>query len=311
MVPVLRAFIALQHLSHVGLLVQGGEPLDFITKIITDDRNVKLPAFGGGECMFFKKNPSTDANNIGVDVEGVGVDVVDIEKVGVDVVGVEKVGGNDVGVENDGVDVEKPDQVKELCLRKTRVYNRRPLTIFESLSGSQTGVGNEGLKAPEIIPNVKYINTLQNTDGSVKTKGIAQNDGTMKPSEAIPSTGATGLAGVAIGVETLPICGGMSIPSVPIDSHHPISRKYNRVLWFRDMVGEQYVPFFNLVKDRYPQTFENFKCKLFKLRYMMLDILGRTIKQLNERAILSFQINEIHELLCAIADFKLNGLQVE
>ncbi|KAA8544342.1 hypothetical protein F0562_022390 [Nyssa sinensis] len=81
--------------------------------------------------------------------------------------------------------------------------------------------------------------------GPVKTRGIAQNDGTMKPSEAIPSTSAAGLAGAAVGIETLLIRGGC------------------------------------------------------------------TIKQLDERVILSFQINEIHELLCAVADFKLNGLQVE
>ncbi|KAA8531861.1 hypothetical protein F0562_006422 [Nyssa sinensis] len=198
--------------------IQGGEPLDFIIEIVKDDRNVKQPVFGEGVGV-----------NV-VDIEKVGVDVVEVEKVRGDDVGVEMVGvdvkkdgGDDVGVKKVQVDVEKPDQVEELCLRKTRVYNRRPLTVFESMLGSEVRVGSEGLKAPEIIPNVKDINTLQNTDGSVKTRGIAQNDGTLKPSEAIPSTGAAGLAGAAVRIETLPSRGGMSILSVPIGSHRPIS----------------------------------------------------------------------------------------
>ncbi|KAA8517683.1 hypothetical protein F0562_015157 [Nyssa sinensis] len=137
MVPALRALTVLQHLLHVGLLVQGGEPLDSTTEIVKDDRNVKQSAFGdnekkteflsnslstgvgveGGkgdvlkpvqlcpaECVVLKTKPSIDAKNIRVDIEGVGIDVVAIEKVGVDV---EKVEGDDVGVEMVGVDVEK------------------------------------------------------------------------------------------------------------------------------------------------------------------------------------------------------------
>ncbi|KAA8517256.1 hypothetical protein F0562_017492 [Nyssa sinensis] len=330
---------------------QGGRPLGSTTEIIKEDWNGKQFSFGddekktellnnslstgvgveGGkvdvpkpvqlcldECVFLKKYHSIDANNIGIDIEGVGIDVVDIDKVGVDVkkvgdddvgvdvekiggddvgvekVGVEKVGGDDVGVEmvrvdfekvggdyvggekvgGDYVGGEKTDKVGDLFLR-SRVYNRRPLTVVEEI------------------------------------EGIVQNDGTMKPSEAILSTSATDLAGVAVARETLPSRGNISIPNVPTSSHRPISRRYNRVLWFRDMVGEKCVPFLNLVRDRYPQTFENFKCKLPELRSVMLDILGCTIKQLDERAIMSFQISEIHELLCAIVDFKLNGLQVE
>ncbi|KAA8514975.1 hypothetical protein F0562_018238 [Nyssa sinensis] len=238
---------------------------------------------------------------VGVDVEKFGCDDVGVEMVGVDfekargdyvggeTVGVdfEKVGGDYVGGETVGVDVKKPDKGGDLFLKRTRVYNRRSLTVAED------------------------INTLQNTFGSVKIGGIVQNDGTVKPLEAIPSTNATDLVGVAVARETLPSRGGISIPNVPTSSHRPISWRYNRVLWFGNMVGEKYVPFLNLVRDRYPQTFENFKCKLSELCSVMLDILGHTIKQLDKRAILSFQISEIHELLCAIADFKLNGLQVE
>ncbi|KAA8515296.1 hypothetical protein F0562_018474 [Nyssa sinensis] len=116
---------------------EGGEPLDSTTEIVKDDWNGKQSAFGddekktellkntlstgvgveGGkvdvpkpvqlcpdECMFLTKNLSIDANNTGIDIEGVGIDVVDIEKIRVDV---EKVGDDDVRVEMVGVDFKK------------------------------------------------------------------------------------------------------------------------------------------------------------------------------------------------------------
>ncbi|KAA8536871.1 hypothetical protein F0562_029349 [Nyssa sinensis] len=286
-----------------------------IEKVGGDDVGVDVEEVGSDNVGVEKVR----VEKIGGDNVGVEMDGVDFEKVGGKYVGGEKVGGEKVGVEfekvggecvgGDYVGGEKTDKVGDLFLR-TRVYNRRPLTVAEGMLGSQAGVGGEGLKASEFIPNVD-INVLQNTVESVEIGEIVQNDGTVKPLEAILSSSAADLARVAVTRETLPSCGDRSIPNVPTSSHRPISRRYNRVLWFGDMVGEKYVPFLNLVRDRYPQTFENFKCKLPELRYVMLDMLGRTIKQLDERAIVSFQISEMHELLCAIADFKLNGLQVE
>ncbi|KAA8536875.1 hypothetical protein F0562_029353 [Nyssa sinensis] len=293
-----------------------GGPVGSTTEIVKDDWSGKQSVFGDNEK---KTELLNNFLSTGVGVEGARVNVPkpvqlcphkfggdDVEEVGSDNVGVEKIGGDNVGVEMDGVDFEKVggeyvggekvggekvgvefekvggdyvggekiDKVGDLFLR-TRVYNRRPLTVAEEIGE------------------------------------IVQNDGTVKPLEAIPSSSAADLARVAVTRETLPSCGDRSIPNVPTSSHRPISRRYNRVLWFGDMVGEKYVPFLNLVRDRYPQSFENFKCKLPELRSVMLDILGHTIKQLDERAIVSFQISEMHELLCAIADFKLNGFQVE
>ncbi|KAA8541040.1 hypothetical protein F0562_025003 [Nyssa sinensis] len=297
-------------------------------KLSIDAKNIGVDIKGVGIDVVDIEKVGVDVEKVGGDdvgVEMVGVDIekvggddvgvemvgVDFEKVGGDYVGGETVGGDYVGGETVRVDVEKPNKVRNLFLSKTRVYSRRPLTVVEGMLSSQAGVGGEGLKASEIIPNVEDINTLQNTVRSTKIREIVQNDGTVKPSEAIPSTSAANLVGVTVTTETLPSRGGISIPNVPTNSHRPISWRYNRVLWFGDMVGEKYVPFLNLVRDRYPQTFENFKCKLSELRSVMLAILSRTIKQLDEQAIMSFQISEIHELLCAIADFKLNGLQVE
>ncbi|KAA8530810.1 hypothetical protein F0562_005566 [Nyssa sinensis] len=338
-----------------------GGPVDSTTEIVKDDCSGKQSAFGDNEkktellnnflstgvgvegakvnvpkpvqlcphkCVFLKEKLSIDANNTGIDIEGVGIDVVDIEKVGIDVkkvggddvgvdveevgsdnVGVEKVGGDNVGVEMVGVDFEK---VGGEYVGGEKVGGEKVGGEYvggEKVGGDYVG-GEKTDKVGDLFLRTRVYNRQSLTVGE-EIGGIVQNDGIVKPSEAIPSSSAADLARVAVTRETLPSYGDRSIPNVPTSSHRPISRRYNRVLWFGDMVGEKYVHFLNLVRDRYPQTFENFKCKLPELRSVMLDMLGRTIKQLDERAIVSFQISKMHELLCAIADFKLNGLQVE